>query len=135
MYLLDTNVISELRKLKPHGGVLAWLRGVPANLLFVSAFTLAELQAGVERTRRQDRTKAAEIDAWIDQVVDTFDVISMDASMFREWAKLMERKSSDLTGDAMLAATARIRGLVVVTRNVRDFAIFGVEVLNPFQTQ
>ena len=68
MYLLDTNVISELRKPRPHGGVLAWIASVPDRELFLSALTLGELQAGVERTRRQDPQKAALIESWIDQI-------------------------------------------------------------------
>ena len=82
MYLLDTNVISELRKPKPHGAVIAWLKRVPDNELFISALTLGELQAGVERTRRQDAEKAASIEAWIDQIAEAYEVIPMDAQPF-----------------------------------------------------
>src|ERR1700757_3942428 len=70
-------------------------------------------------------------DAWIDQLAAAYEVIPMDASMFREWARLIAGKSDHLLEDAMIAATARVRGLVVVTRNVRDFQMFRVEVLNP----
>jgi hypothetical protein len=132
MYLLDTNVVSELRKHKPHGAVLAWIHSVPDDELFISALTLGELQAGAERTRKQDRQKAEDIEAWIDQISKTYEVISMDASMFREWARLMEGRSDDLLEDAMIAATARVRGLTVATRNVRDFKGLAVEILNPF---
>jgi hypothetical protein len=132
MYLLDTNVVSELRKRKPHGAVLGWIQSVPDDQLFISALTLGELQAGAERTRKQDREKAEDIEAWIDQISKTYEVIPMDASMFREWARLMEGRSDDLLEDAMIAATARVRGLTVATRNVRDFKGFAVEVLNPF---
>jgi predicted nucleic acid-binding protein len=132
MYLLDTNVISETRKPKPHGGVLAWLSSVPVDKVFLCALTFGELQAGAERTRRQDAAKAAAIDAWIDLVAATWEVISMDAPIFREWAKMMAGKTPDLFEDAMIAATAKVRGLTVVTRNVRDFQQFPVQVLNPF---
>ena len=132
MYLLDTNVVSELRKTRPHGAVLAWLRSVPNDQLFVSALTLGELQAGAERTRKQDREKAAIIEGWIDQIAEAYEVIPMDANMFREWARLMDGRSDQLLEDAMIAATARVRGLTVVTRNVRDFKGLAVEVLNPF---
>ncbi len=134
MYLLDTNVVSELRKPRPHGAVVAWIQGVPDNELFISALTLGELQAGAERTRRQDRTKAESIEAWIDQLSQAYEVIPMDATMFREWARLMEGRSDHLLEDAMIAATARVRQLIVVTRNVRDFKALAVEVLNPFKT-
>jgi predicted nucleic acid-binding protein len=132
MFLLDTNVVSELRKPRPHGAVVAWIQGVPDNELFISALTLGELQAGAERTRRQDRKKAESIEAWIDQLSEAYEVIPMDASMFREWARLMEGRSDHLLEDAMIAATARVRQLIVVTRNVRDFKALAVEVLNPF---
>jgi predicted nucleic acid-binding protein len=132
MYLLDTNVVSELRKPKPHGAVIAWIQSVPDDQLFISALTLGELQAGAERTRRQDQEKADAIEAWIDRLSEAYEVIPMDASMFREWARLMERKSDQLLEDAMIAATARVRGLIVATRNVRDFRTLAVEVFNPF---
>ena len=132
MYLLDTNVISEVRKPKPHGAVIAWLQSVPDNGLFISALTLGELQAGVERTRRQDVEKAASIEAWIDQIAEAYEVIPMDAPIFREWARLMEGKSDHLFEDAMIAATARIRRLTVATRNTRDFQSLSVKLLNPF---
>jgi toxin FitB len=132
MYLLDTNVVSELRKPKPHGAVIAWIQSVPDDQLFISALTLGELQAGAERTRRQDQEKAAIIEAWIDQLSKAYEVIPMDGNMFREWARLMEGRSDQLLEDAMIAATARVRGLIVATRNVRDFKSLAVDVLNPF---
>lgn len=135
MYLLDTNVISELRKPKPHGAVIAWLKRVPDNELFISALTLGELQAGVERTRRQDAEKAASIEAWIDQIAEAYEVIPMDAPTFREWARLMEGKPDHLFEDAMIAATARIQRLTVVTRNTRDFESLGVKLFNPFDVK
>ena len=106
MYLLDTNVVSELRKVRPHGAVLEWIHGVPDRALFLSALTVGELQAGAERTRQQDPTKAEAIDAWIDQLAAAYEVIPIDAGMFREWARLMAGKSDHLLEDAMIAATA-----------------------------
>jgi|SRR5262245_28569458 len=132
MYLLDTNVVSELRKQKPHGGVLAWLRSVDDRHLHLSAVTLGEIQAGIEITREQDSAKAADIEAWADQVVGSWNILPMDAATFRIWAKLMHRRSSTLIGDAMIAATALLHGLQVVTRDVTDFKEFGVRALNPW---
>ena len=132
MYLLDTNVVSELRKPKPHGAVLAWLQPIADSDLFLSAVTIGEIQAGIEITRDQDPVKAAEIGNWLDQVAGTFNVISMDAAVFRAWARLMHRKPDHLIEDAMIAATAAVNGLTVVTRNVRDFEGFGVKVVDPF---
>lgn len=132
MYLLDTNVISELRRPKPHGAVLAWLQSVADSDLHISAVSLGEIQAGIELTRDQDAAKAAEIEAWADLMAGSYNVLPMDAATFRLWAKLMHRRSDTLYEDAMIAATAIRHQLKVVTRNVADFAAFGVELFNPF---
>jgi toxin FitB len=131
VYLLDTNVISELRKKRPHAGVAAWLRQVDDRNLYLSAVSLGEIQAGIEITREQDPAKAAEIETWANQIVGSWNVLSMDTAAFRVWAKLMHRRSDILIGDAMIAATAKVHGLCVVTRNVKDFRDFEVELLNP----
>ena len=132
MYLLDTNVISELRKPRPHGAVVAWLQSIDDADLHVSAVTLGEIQAGVELTREQDAPKAKEIEDWLTLVADTYNVLPMDAATFRCWARLMHRKSDTLYEDAMIAATAMLNGLTVATRNVVDFEALGIEVFNPF---
>jgi predicted nucleic acid-binding protein len=131
-YLLDTNVVSELRKTKPHGGVIAWDRTVQRDHVYVSAVSLGEIQAGIERTRRQDKRKAAELEVWLNAISAGAQILAMDRECFREWARIMEGKSDDLTFDAMIAATARVHSLTVVTRNERDFRHFKVPVLNPF---
>jgi predicted nucleic acid-binding protein len=135
MYLLDTNIVSELRKPRPHGAVLGWLRSVHDRDLRLSAVTLGEIQAGIELTREQDPAKAAEIEAWASDVAATWNVLPMDTAAFREWAKLMHRCSESLTEDAMIAATARVNGLRIVTRNVRDFKEFDVEIFNPYASR
>jgi toxin FitB len=135
MYLLDTNVVSELRRRRPHGGVIAWLSSVRDEDLHLSAVTLGEIQSGIEMTREQDRAKAAEIEVWLEQIAETFNVLSMDGRTFRCWARLMHRRSDDLIDDAMIAATAMVHNLTVVTRNVRDFEGFGVLTLNPFSAK
>ena len=132
MYLLDTNIVSELRKPKPHGAVVAWINSTHESSLFLCAVTLAEIQAGIEITRRQDKLKAASIEAWLDQVAAAYNVLSMDGAIFREWAKLMHNQSDTVYEDAMIAACARIHNLTVVTRNVRDFQRFKVAIYNPF---
>jgi toxin FitB len=133
MYLLDTNVVSELRKPKPHGAVVAWLRGIEDAHLHLSAVTIGEIQAGIELTRAQDGVKAAEIEAWLEQVAGTYNVLPMDAAVFRAWARLMHRRSDTVYEDAMIAATAKVHGLAVATRNVSDFVPFDVAVVNPFE--
>jgi predicted nucleic acid-binding protein len=131
-FLLDTIVVSELRKAKPHGAVLAWLAHTRDEQLFLSAVTLGELQAGIERAREQDPQKAQEVESWVGQLANSIQVLPMDAPCFREWARLMNGKSDTLPEDAMIAATARVHGLTVATRNERDFAALGVALLNPF---
>jgi predicted nucleic acid-binding protein len=133
MYLLDTNVVSELRKPKPHGAVLAWFGGLEDTALFLSAVTIGEIQAGIELTREQDEAKALEIEAWLEMVAATYNVLPMDARAFRVWAQLMHRKSETVVEDAMIAATAKIHGLTVVTRNTAGFKAFGVPIFNPFK--
>jgi predicted nucleic acid-binding protein len=132
MYLLDTNVVSELRKPRPHGGVLAWLESLDDAQIFLSAVTLGEIQAGIELTREQDAAKANEIEAWLELVAGAYNLLPMDAASFRTWARMMHRKSDTLYEDAMIAATAKVHGLTVATRNVSDFHALGLEVFNPF---
>lgn len=133
-FLLDTNVVSELRKTRPHGAVIAWINSQPNEHILLSAVTIGELQAGIERVRPQDSAKANEIEAWLSELPDFYRCIPMDVPCFREWARLMDRKAASLSEDAMIAATARVHGLVVATRNERDFAQLDVRVVNPFKS-
>ena len=96
MYLLDTNVVSELRRQRPHGGVLAWLRDVDEASLHLSVVTLGEIQRGIALTRDQDPVRAAEIERWADDVAAAFNVLPMDAAIFRLWARLMHHRSDRL---------------------------------------
>ena len=133
MYLLDSNVVSELRRPRPHKAVLNWIESVPADRLFLSAVTVGEIQAGIERTREQDTVKAAELESWLGRVIDGYGILPMDVAAFREWARLKHRQPESLFEDAMIAATARVHRLTVVTRNVRNFHKFEVELFDPFK--
>ena len=132
MYLLDTNVVSELRWPNPNRNVTNWVRTVPAEQLYLSAVTIGEIQSGVEVTREQDTAKARELETWLCRLIDSDSVLPVDAAAFRQWGKLMHRKSDTLTQDAMIAAVAVVHALTVVTRNVRDFEALGIESVNPF---
>ncbi len=132
-YLLDTNVISETRKNKPHGALVEWLSGLHESQIYLSAVTLGELQSGIELTRQQDANKARDIERWVDQLASTFHVLPMDSACFREWARIMPHRPTHLIQDAMIAATARVHNLTVATRNETDFKHFAVTVVNPFK--
>lgn len=132
MYLLDTNVVSELRRTHPHGAVVAWMSSVDDKDLRLAAATVGKIQIGIERARDNDDAKAAEIEGWLEELLRAMTVLSMDAETFRLWARLMYRKQERLSEDAMIAATAIRHNLTVVTRNLRDFEAFDVRIFNPF---
>jgi len=116
MYLLDTKVVSERRKPRPHGAVVAWVRKIDARELYLSAMVIGELQRGIELTRRQDQEKAIQLEYWVSQIVATYQVLPLDAEVCREWARLMQRRSKALTEDALIAATAKVHGFSRGTR-------------------
>jgi len=116
-YLLDTNVVSEVRPSRPHVGVVAWMAALSEDQLFLSAVTVGEIQAGLDLCRWQDPTKALEIESWLEQLAGSFQVLPMDTRCFREWAKLIRGKPAPVSEDAMIAATARVHVLTVATRN------------------
>ena len=136
-YLLDTNIISELHKPKPHGAVIVWFGGLRDEQICLSAVTLGELQEGIERTRRQDATKARILEAWVDELEDASNVLPVDGPTFREMARMMVGKQvgkqDHLLYDVMIAATARLYGLTVATRNEKDFRHLSVDIINPFK--
>lgn len=126
-----STISRELRRNR--GGAGVWVESLDDSDLFVSAVTMGEIQAGIERTRDQGLEKAAEIGTWADLVSQTWNILPMDTQTFRLWARLMHRKSNALYEDAMIAATAMVHHLTVSTRNVRDFEHFDVEIVNPFE--
>jgi toxin FitB len=132
LYLLDTNVISELRRQRPHGAVVAWLGELADADIHLAGITIGELQAGIEITRDQDAARAAAMESWLERVLETYNVLPMDARTFRRWAQFMHRRPRQLAEDAMIAATADVYGLTVATRNVRDFEPFEIKIVNPF---
>jgi predicted nucleic acid-binding protein len=134
-YLLDTNVVSEVRKTRPHGAVLAWMAALRPEQIFLSAVTIGELQDGVELTRKQDVAKASEIEDWLSSLEISFAFLPMDTACFREWSRLMAGRPDSLREDAMIAATARVLGLTVATRDEKDFRHLAVDIVNPFKSK
>jgi predicted nucleic acid-binding protein len=138
MYLLDTNVISELRKVgsgKADARVVAWAQGVDAAALYISAITLLELELGVLQIERRDAAQGAMLRAWLDgQVVPAFGdrILAVDAEVARRCAQ-PHVPDPRAERDALIAATALIHGMTLVTRNTSDFASTGVATINPWR--
>ncbi len=139
MFVLDTNVVSELRKAKAGKAdkhVTAWASKVPASSLFVSAITILELETGVLLVERRDAKQGALLRAWLDQsVLPAFSgrVLPVDTAVAQQCAALHVPDPRS-ERDALIAATAMVHSMTVVTRNVADFAATGVSQLNPWDT-
>lgn len=133
-YLLDTNVLSETRKRQPAAGVADWIAATPPDRLHVSVLTLGEIEQGIIRVRgRGDREQAAALERWLRDVETGFDdrVLPVTLSIAAAWGRQQYPQPLPMI-DALIAATARVHGMTVVTRNVKDFEPTGVQVLNPF---
>lgn len=137
MYLLDTNVVSELRKAKKADrGVRMWAQALPASSLYLCAISILELEIGILLIERRDRKQGAVLRAWMDgHVLPAFDgrILSIDTAVAQRCAALHvpSRRSER---DALIAATALVHGMTVVTRNVAHFQATDVTVLNPWQS-
>ncbi|MPY81881.1 MAG: PIN domain-containing protein [Actinophytocola sp.] len=132
-YLVDTSVIAEVRKRRPDRGVAAWWERVPAHELFLSVVTVGELQRGIERLRpRGYDAQADRLHEWLDGIVARFAdrVLPVTAAVTSAWGRQDSTRIPVL--DGLVAATASVNGLTVVTRNSRDVASAGARVLNPF---
>lgn len=132
MFLLDTNIVSEFRRSKPHGGVVAWFEALEPDEIHLPAAVIGEISRGIELARGAHPKKAAELSTWLDALERDFTVVPVTSPIFRIWGQLMHRRQAHLTIDALIAATALHHGLTVATRNVEDFTPFGVLVANPF---
>lgn len=132
-YLLDTNVVSEVRRSKPNPKVIDWLGHLPPGAAYLSVLTLGEIRRGIERLRRHDQDQAQHLTEWLVQLEGSYGdrVLPVTAAIAQEWSRLMVPDPLP-TVDGLLAATARVHGLTLATRNTADVARSGVPVLNPF---
>ncbi|HHF7366847.1 TPA: type II toxin-antitoxin system VapC family toxin [Legionella bozemanae] len=136
MYLLDTNVVSEIRKgIKADSNVLSWAKAVSTSSLFLSVITILELEAGVLQKERKDPSQGAILRSWLDShVLPSFSdrVLNIDVAVALRCAKLhIPNPRSER--DALITATALVHGLIIVTRNTKDFKETGVELFNPWE--
>lgn len=132
-YLVDTNVASELTKSRPHPAVSAWLDSVPGPALYLSVLVIGEIRQGIERVRDRDPAKASVFESWLARLEHSFGdrIVPIDVKVAQEWGA-MNAKAGISVVDGLLAATARVRGWTVVTRNTKDFERSGARLLDPF---
>ena len=132
-FLLDINVVSELRRRTPSPNVLQWFATVAADELYLSVLTIGEVRQGIELLRRKDPTAATSIERWLHGLVTTYEdrIVDVDASIAERWGRL-NVPDPVATVDGLLAATALVHDWTLVTRNVGDVERTGVRILNPF---
>lgn len=132
-FLLDTNVVSEIRKKVPNAGVAAWFASVSASELFLSVLVVGEIRQGVDRLARRDPVQAETFERWLAQLVDAYGdrVVPVTAEVAQAWGRLNVPDPLPVV-DGLLAATALVHGWTLVTRNVGDVASSGARLLNPF---
>ena len=133
-YLVDTNVLSELRRPKRSPSVVAWFSSVSVEDLYLSVLTLGELRQGIESLRRKDPKAANALERWFNGICDDFSekILSVDAAVAERWGRLSNEQPIPSI-DGLLAATAAVHDLTIVTRNVADFDRSGVPLINPFE--
>ena len=133
-YLLDTNFLSELRRPRPDHGVVEFFADVDGNRLFISVLTIGELRKGVAARRASDITMADRLGEWVDSIESMFPdrILAVDQAIARLWGELSARRSLPVV-DTLIAATAAVHDLTLVTRNTRDVLSASVEVLNPWR--
>jgi toxin FitB len=133
-YLLDTNVLSETRKRQPTASVTDWIAATPPDRLHVSVLTLGEIEQGITRVRgRGDHHQASALERWLQEVETGFEdrVMPVTLPVAAAWGRQQYLRPLPVI-DALIAATAQVHGMTLVTRNVKDFELAGVQVLNPF---
>ncbi|MEV4109475.1 type II toxin-antitoxin system VapC family toxin [Nonomuraea sp. NPDC049695] len=133
-YILDTNIISEVRK--PHGNVQVkgWVDASLGATLYLSVMSIGEIRWGIEQRRKSDPQQALVLERWLARLFRSFQdrIIPITSEVAEEWGRMRSMRTLPVS-DALIAATARIHGWSVVTRNVKDFTDTGVTVINPFE--
>lgn len=134
-YLLDTNVISETRRRHMDASVWSFLTSTRAEQLYLSVLTIGELRKGISSVARRDVVYAQELASWVTNLEEHYAsrLLVVDQAVARQWGDLAVQRSRPII-DTLIAATALVHGLTLVTRNVKDVADTGVELLNPWQT-
>ena len=133
-FLLETVLLSDLRKTKPSRKVVRWIQAQKAETLFISVVSVGEIERGIEKVRKTDAEFAAELELWLEALLRLYDeqVLPVSANAARLWGRLSAKLGHGRV-DLLIAATALTHGLTVVTRNVKHFAPTGVAVINPFE--
>ena len=134
IYLLDTNVVSEARKPRPDLNVLAWLTAVSKSDMFISTMVIGEIRRGVEMLYRRDRQRATALDQWLQSLLNEYAdrILPVTVDIAQEWGR-MNVPDLLLAVDAIIAATAKVHGMTLVTRDTGRLALHGVTILNPFE--
>ena len=133
-YLLDTNVLAETRKRQPAAGLTDWIAATPPGRLYVSVLTLGEIERGIAKVRgRGDCNQAAALERWLRDVQAGFEkrILPVSLPVAATWGRQPQGQPLPVI-DGLIAATARVHGMTVVTRNAKDFELAGVQVLDPF---
>jgi predicted nucleic acid-binding protein len=132
-FLLDTNVVSEIRKKKPHPSVSRWFSSVPESELFLSVLVIGEIRQGVDRLARRDAAQAEAFESWLAQLVAVYEdrIVPITTDVAETWGRLNVPDPVPVV-DGLLAATALVRGWTLVTRNTADVESTGVRLFNPF---
>jgi predicted nucleic acid-binding protein len=132
-FLLDTNVVSEIRKRIPDPGVAAWFASVPADQLFLSVLVVGEIRQGIERLARRDPAQAEIFERWLARLVSVYQdrIVPVTADVAEAWGRLNVPDPVPVV-DGLMAATVLVHGWTLVTRNAGDVASTGVRLLDPF---
>jgi predicted nucleic acid-binding protein len=135
-FLIDTNIVSELRKKKANSLVLEWFSNLVDDDVFLSVLTIGEIRRGIQRIHGRDPRQASALNSWLTTLTDSYSerILPIDRKVVEEWGKLPGHDTVPVI-DALIGATARVHGLTVATRNVKDISRTGAICINPFEPQ